>query len=154
MLRMGSGDAGETRAPRAVGQSSRSRVTGKTSSCAGSSGRGIRLLVTHIAQGRGSQGRCPAVAVALGAIGGKGSGRYGHVPVLAGISQARQKGYGVRRGVGAMAKGGVVAAGLSARRRRGSRMSHWIVGGAWVVALSAHGGIGWVRGGMRVDRST
>jgi len=142
VLRMGAGDAGESRAPGTLRQATRTGMTGEASACIGAGNRWIRQLVADLAKRGRRRGRGSGIGMAVRAIGGEGSGRNRHVAVQLGIRRSRQERHRMRRGMFAVAHGYIEAARLGSRRRRCGWMASRIVGRAWVVALGADGGIG------------
>ena len=116
----------------------------------GDDGR-VGNFVADVTEGSHGSGGSPTVGVTGPAVGSELGGRGGHVSVPVRVELSRQERDRVRRRV-RMAERGVVATGLSPRRRRGSGMTDRVVGGTQGVALGADGGIRWIGGRVRGAR--
>ena len=149
VLGVRTGDAGEGRSARSLGQPRGARVTGQAGAGARGGHRGVGLGVALTAEGGGAVRGGPGVGMAGGAVRGKGCCGHRHVAVELGVGHARQEGNGVRGRVGVMAQGGVVAAGLGRCGGRCGGMPGGIVGGTRQVALGTDSGVGGVGRGMR-----
>ena len=141
VLGVRTGDAGEGRSARSLGQPRGARVTGQAGAGARGGHRGVGFGMALTAQGGGAVRGGPRVGMAGGAVRGKGRCGHRHMAIELGVGLTRQEGNGVRGGVGVMAEGGVVAARLGRRGGRRGGMPDGIVSRTRQVALGTDGSV-------------
>jgi len=146
VLQVGARDAGIARTSGAFRQAAGAGVAGAAGARIGARQGGIRQRMALLTERGRRGGRGPRVGMARGAVGGKGRGRHGHVPIAPTVGHAAQEGDRVGRDVVVVAEGGVETARLGARGRRDGGVADRIVGRAQEVALGADGGVGGVGG--------